>query len=215
MKILKPVLFILLVLALLFVADCVYQRFFGMSDALRTLQAAYDQAVAEAATLQAAADARIAELEHSSAQYVEKIQTYQAEITQSNAIIKTLKGNVSEANATVEVLRTEVQPAIDANPALREFVASLDSAIILRDALIVEQDGQITALTEQGRLKDERFAVQVELTREWMASYERERTLRVQSEEMFRVAERRLKTNNILKYAGAGLAFAAGYLVGK
>lgn len=114
----------------------------------------------------------------------------QADIVKADALaaakdaeVKALKGRIKDADATVAQLRTEVQPALDANPALREFVASLDTAIVLRDNLIVEQDTLIGALKDRIALDDVRYANQAAIIAEWKATYEREHAL-LQSCEM-------------------------------
>jgi hypothetical protein len=95
-------------------------------------------------------------------------------------------------------------------------VASLDSAIVLRDLVIVAQGEQINDLKLQGQLKDERFAVQVRLTEEWKDAYERERALRIAAEDLFSMAERQLKVGKLWRTAAivAGAA-AVGAVIAK
>jgi low affinity Fe/Cu permease len=161
---------------------------------------------------------RIADLERTSAEYVEEISTYQVEIAARDTTIATLRGKVTTTDSENARLRTEVQPVIDANPALAEFVASLDAGIVLRNALIVEQDAQIKDLKEQGRLKDERLSIQVRLTDEWKAAYDKEHALRVASEGLCGVYASRVKRDKIWiavgKY-GPPIAFAVGIIAGK
>jgi len=94
-------------------------------------------------------------------------------------------------------------------------VASLDAGILLRDALIVEQQGQITTLTAQGLVKDQRFTAQVAISDEWKSQYEREHTLRVQAEGLFKLSEHSRKLNKNIKniaLAVAGASVAYGLL---
>jgi chromosome segregation ATPase len=161
---------------------------------------------------------RIAELERSSAQYVEEISTYQVEISARDAEITTQKADIAANEGEVTRLHTEVQPVIDANPALAEFVASLDAGIVLRNALIVDQDAQIKDLKEQGRLKDERLVIQVRLTDEWKAAYDKEHALRLAAEGLNADYAHALKTNKLWRVIGKygpPLAFVGGLIAGK
>jgi len=187
--------------------------------------AALVKAKADYAELQRITDAdhamsldRIAADEVALAALQGRVDTAQVVIDARDTTIAALRGKVTTTDAENNRLRTEVQPVIDANPALAEFVASLDAGIALRNALLVEQDTQIKDLKEQGRLKDERFAVQVELTEEWKANYEREHALRIQAEGLFKVAEHAVKISEfwaaVGKY-GPPVTFIAGIICGK
>ena len=127
-------------------------------------------------------------------QYVEKASTLKAELAKSD----------SEAMA----LRTKVQPVLDSNPAMAEFVAALDAGIVLRDKLIVNQDSQITALKERVRLADLRYESQAKISEEWQAMYEREASLRKQAEGLFKMAERRTKSSRFITKAAVVVAGA-------
>ena len=94
---------------------------------------------------------RIRELERISTQYVEQITTYQVEISARDKTIALQKASIAQNVGQITRLRTEVQPVIDANPALAEFVASLDAGIVLRDNLIIEQEEQIADAHGTGR----------------------------------------------------------------
>lgn len=161
---------------------------------------------------------RIAALEASAAALAAQVEVKQAVIDVRDTTIAALRGKVSVTTAENERLRTEVQPALDANPALAEFVASLDAGIVLRNALIVEQDRQIVDLKEQGRIKDERFAVQLKLTDEWKAGYDREHALRIASEGLTATYAHRVRHDKfwvaVGKYAPP-VAFAVGLLIKK
>jgi hypothetical protein len=212
-KSLIPIILIIALALGLFVAlDGIFQR--GVALAKAKAEYAEYKRIAEADHEMSMR--RVAALEAQSVQYVEEITTYQVKIESRDATIATLRGKVTTTNAENAKLRTEVQPVIDANPALAEFVASLDSAIVLLDALIVEQVEQINDLKIQGWLKDERFAVQVALTQEWMAAHERERALRIAAEDLFSLAERQLKLNKLWRTAAivAGAA-AVGAVIAK
>lgn len=163
------------------------------SAAIREWRAKYEgyRAIAEAD--HAMSMGRIAALEAEKATLQGALDSSATVIAARDTTIATLKGKVTTANAETERLRTEVQPVIDANPALREFVASLDAGIVLRDNLIVEQERQITDLREQGWLKDERFAVQVALTDEWKSAYEREHALRLNCEKGIALYEKQAR----------------------
>ena len=161
---------------------------------------------------------RMAALEADKLALQGQVDAKQVVIEARDTTIASLRGKVTTSNIENEKLRTEVQPVIDANPALAEFVASLDAGIVLRDYLIVEQEGQINALKEQGRLKDERFAVQVKLTEEWRTQYENEHALRIASEGLCEDYAHALKVNKLWaavgKY-GPPVAFIAGIICGK
>lgn len=127
-------------------------------------------------------------------QYVEKASTLKAELAKSD----------SEAMA----LRTKVQPVLDSNPAMAEFVAALDTAIAKRDGLLANQASLITALTERVRLADLRTETQAGIAAEWQAMYEREAGLRKQAEGLFKMAERRTKSSLFITKAAVVVAGA-------
>ena len=154
---------------------------------------------------------RIAELEEIQNNLQGEIDSSNTVIAQYESSIEQLKHNVGAANAATEKLRTEVQPVLDQNPKVAELVASLDATIVLQGSLVEEQDGMIKMLKSRITLGDERFNNQVQISEEWKSMYEREHTLRVQAEDLFKSCEHAKKTN---KMWGNVKAVAVGVAVG-
>lgn len=201
-SVLKFAAILLAIVAVLYGLD----RLFQTSAALRQQKLEYAEYRRTVESANAMSLERITSLERASAEYVDTISTYQSEILARDATIATLRGEISASNTEISTLRTEVQPVLDANPQVAELVASLDAGILLRDMLIVEQQGQITTLTAQGIVKDQRFAVQVAITDEWKTNFDREHRLRLMADELNLALSRQGKVNGILaKLSTAGL----------
>jgi chromosome segregation ATPase len=201
-SVLKFAAILLAIVAVLYGLD----RLFQTSAALRQQKLEYAEYRRTVESANAMSLERITSLERASAEYVDTISTYQSEILARDATIATLRGEISVSNAEISTLRTEVQPVLDANPQVAELVASLDAGILLRDMLIVEQQGQITTLTAQGIVKDQRFTVQVAITDEWKTNFDREHRLRLMADELNLALSRQGKVNGILaKLSTAGL----------
>jgi hypothetical protein len=156
---------------------------------------------------------RIAAFEGEKVALAEEIGKKDAEIAGYVDKISTYRGKLTQSDAESMALRTKVQPVLDANPTMAEFVASLDAGIVLRDNVINEQEKQIATLTAQGILKDQRFAVQVKITDEWRANYDREHALRLAAEDLLKLGERRVGLNKTIRNIALGIA-GAGIIYG-
>lgn len=167
---------------------------------------------------QAASKEHIAILEAAQASLQGQIDSTMTIIASKDAVIASLRSSVTASNAVTAALRTEVQPVLDTNPKVAALVASLDAGIVLRDNLIVEQDGVITALKDRVALGDERYANQVAITQEWQSMYERESALRVNCEKGLSLYEKHRKSDKIWKAVGKfgpPIAFVAGMFLTK
>ena len=178
--------------------------------------AALKQAKADYEELRRIADAdhamskdHIAELEASQEELKGMIDSQATIIASKEATISSLKKSVVASNATTEALRNEVQPVLDQNPKVAQLVASLDAGILLRDTLITEQTTVINSLKERIALGDQRFDNQVKISNEWKAMYEREQTLRVAAENLFKLSERRVSRNKLVTKVALGVAAGA------
>ena len=178
--------------------------------------AALKQAKADYEELRRIADAdhamskdHIAELEASQEELKGMIDSQATIIASKEATISSLKKSVVASNATTEALRNEVQPVLDQNPKVAQLVASLDAGILLRDTLITEQTTVINSLKERIALGDQRFDNQVKISNEWKSMYEREQTLRVAAENLFKLSERRVSRNKLVTKVALGVAAGA------
>ena len=178
--------------------------------------AALKQAKADYEELRRIADAdhamskdHIAELEASQEELKGMIDSQATIIASKESTISSLKKSVVASNATTEALRNEVQPVLDQNPKVAQLVASLDAGILLRDTLITEQTTVINSLKERIALGDQRFDNQVKISNEWKAMYEREQTLRVAAENLFKLSERRVSRNKLVTKVALGVAAGA------
>ena len=155
--------------------------------------------------------AQIAALESRQSELMGQIDSTNTVIAARDEEITLQKKKFAEIVGQTEILRTEVQPVIDANPKLREFVAGLDATILAQSWLIVEQDKQVASLKERIVLDDERFNNQVQISEEWRGMYEKEHNLRLLAEDMFKSCVKQQKKTNLW---GNVKAVAVGVAVG-
>ena len=201
-------------MACLFLLD----RSCGNDKEIAKWKADYTSLKATTEEAQAASKEHIAILEAAQASLQGQIDSTMTIIASKEATIASLRGAVGASNAATAALRTEVQPVLDENPKVAALVASLDAGIVLRDNLIVEQEGVINALKDRVALGDERFANQVAITQEWQGMYERESALRVNCEKGLSLYEKHRKSDKIWKAVGKfgpPIAFVAGMFLTK
>ena len=162
--------------------------------------------------------AQIAALESRQSELMGQIDSTNTVIAARDEEITLQKKKFAEIVGQTEILRTEVQPVIDANPKLREFVAGLDATILAQNWLIVEQDKQVASLKERIMFDDERYANEQAISANWKAAYENELALRTMWEGLVKKYEKSNRVDKVWTFLGKyGLpvAFAVGMVIGK
>lgn len=145
------------------------------------------------------------------------------------------QARVSEAAAKAESdkFKTEVQPVIDANPKLKEFVGGLEARLVQKDGIITQQDALILTLgvpklegfvngipifsypekSVTGNLDKMRLG-EIGIGESWKAKFEGENRLRTLAEKGWKASERKLKWTRVLSNIKTGLILAAVAAVG-
>jgi hypothetical protein len=131
-------------------------------------------------------DEIIAESVVKSAQYVLEMSAYEAELSR-----------LREAEPA--------QPELEREPLvinLRAQIATLTRAFSLSQAVVAEREGQIVAWSAK-------YSAQAQISAEWRGAYEREHTLRVQAEDLFKLGERRVGLNKTIAKVALGVGAAS------
>jgi len=173
------------------------------------------------------------------AQMTETVGQRDKEIAEKTGTINALTKDVTgakkaEATAKAESdkLKTEVQPVIDANPKLKEFVDGLEIRLDQKDAIIAKQgdiifqlgvpklegftngipffsfpEGSVTYNLNQVRIGE------VTISESWKQKYEGELHLRTLAEKGWKASERKLRWAQVMSNVKSGLIVGAlGYL---
>lgn len=142
----------------------------------------------------------------------EEIAVLRGEIDSLNFQIAGSMERANEASAQAkdreeenQRLREEVQPVIDANPKLKEYVSNL---LIINQQKDIEIQSLRFALSDWGR-KEAAYIKQIDaledIAESWKRQYEDERALRISFSESFSVCKRRAKREKVLTLcAGIG-----------
>jgi chromosome segregation ATPase len=147
----------------------------------------------------------------------EHIGELNAEIVARDKNISKLESSVAEKQALLHAVSAELAELQATEPPTTPDIEELPIVINLR--------GQVANLTRMFSLATDtindkdmiiaewkgKFAAQVTISEEWKNQYDNERALRVQSEEMFKTCERRLKLNKIV--SKTALVAVAGAVV--
>jgi len=149
---------------------------------------------------------------------LERIVGYTEAIRQSDETIAALNETILKKNAKIISLQSELAdlqaseppttPEIEAMPIvinLRGQIAKLTEAFSLSQSTIKDKD----AVIGEWELK---YGNAIKISETWKTAYENEHSLPVQSEALFKIAERRAKMNKIFsKVAVVAAAGAVAY----
>ena len=160
----------------------------------------------------------IVEKEHED--HLAAIANANATMAKQDAKISELNQTVSEYKARIDGLSVQLDkllaeepqttPEIEAMPIvinLRQQVKTLTEMFSLAQKTIEEKDRVIAAW-------EEKFYIQVKVSESWEKQYDNEHLLRVQCESMFRLCERKSRSNSLWATVGKyGLPVAAGIFI--
>lgn len=145
----------------------------------------------------------------------------EARIVAQDEIILDKSASISLKNAEIAELRRQLTTAVSEEPIQPELeseplVINLRRQIRLTTDMLTLAQGVVEDQRKQLAAWEAKFDAQVEISAAWKRQYENERALRVAAEEMFGLAEKRIKSAKTWRSAAivAG-AVAAGVIIAK
>lgn len=174
--------------------------------ALAQAKVEYEALKAETAHAQSEADERIAALAEAIADKESAIVQIERNLAQYVAKTTTLTAELTALQSA-----EPAQPELESEP----LVINLRAQVVKLSEMFSLATGTITAQSQEIDALKGKAALWQEVAAEWRGKYERETTLRLNAESLFRLSERRRKADRIWKYAAPAAALAVGYLIGK
>lgn len=110
-------------------------------------------------------------------------------------------------------LRAEVQPVIDANPKLREFIFSLDAEIANRDGIIFALAQKVLAQEEVINIQQGIIAAKTQIIGDKDIIIDHEKSLRLLAEKRLKLADQRVGQHKFLSKASVVLLGIAGGII--
>ena len=195
----KDIITAALIVALI-VSIVLVARSCGLDARYKRLKAEYAEAV------------RVAEADNAIQQ--EAIRKAEAQIKAQDEIILDHTASVALKNAEIAELRRQLTTIVDEEPIQPELegeplVINLRKQIKWTTDMLVLTQGVVEDQKKQLAAWELKYDAQVEISESWKRQYENERALRVQAEDMFKVAEHRVGLNKTITTVALGLAAGA------